>query len=128
MKITFKRIAIAIGAAGMLARPALAMANPGGPHHGRRGARMMERFDTDGDGQLSAEELEAAKAARQARHAEMLARFDLDKDGTISDEEREAAHKERAAARFKKLDVNGDGVLTLEEFQAGAFMGRRGRF
>jgi EF hand len=54
----------------------------------------------------------------------LLEKYDANRDGQLDASEREAAHKERSAERFKKLDTDGNGVLTLEEFQAG----KRGRF
>jgi Ca2+-binding EF-hand superfamily protein len=108
---------------------------PGGPNHKQFRQQMIERFDADGDGQLSPEERDAARAAMQDhagpggkggfnRHA-MLERFDTDGDGQLSPEERDAA---RAAmkdaggkggmhrqAMMERFDTDGDGVLSPEE-------------
>ncbi len=81
--------------------------------------RMMERFDTDKDGQISSEERAAAHAEmnnrrpqgpegrvhpgnRRRPHSErpeMIERFDTDKDGQLSEAEREAA---RAAVQERR--------------------------
>lgn len=57
--------------------------------------KMLERFDTDGDGVLSDSEREAAREARraerEAHHQAMLAKYDADGDGALSEEERQAA-------------------------------------
>lgn len=65
-----------------------------------RRARMLERFDTDGDGQLSDSERVAAREARgqngrrgadsEARRAEILGEFDADGDGQLNESERQA--------------------------------------
>lgn len=46
--------------------------------------------------------------------ASMLERYDADGDGTVSRAEFESNH----ADRFGKADVNADGTLSLEEFNA----------
>jgi hypothetical protein len=60
----------------------------------------------------------------------MLARFDANKDGVLDATERETMRNTLAEERFKQLDTNGDGVLSLDEFKAGmpkgGPMGRHG--
>jgi Ca2+-binding EF-hand superfamily protein len=57
--------------------------------------RILEKFDTDGDGKLNeSEKSELKKAMTQRRgeiQAKMLKRFDSDKDGSLSPEEKKAA-------------------------------------
>ena len=71
------------------------------PHKGRRHrggremrGRMLEKYDVNKNGQLDADEREAAKRDHQARRAEMLQRFDADGDGKLSDSERDAMRQE----------------------------------
>ncbi len=79
-----------------------AVAQPGKPgpraergQDGPRNGRLMERFDTDGDGVLSEAEKDAAKAQHQTHQAErsqMMAqkameRFDANKDGVLDQSE-----------------------------------------
>ena len=84
--------------------------------------------------------LAAAQAPAQghdARHAErkakLLEKFDLNKNGALDPAEKEAMHEQRARTMFSKLDANGDGKLTFEEFKAakhgkfGRHHGRHGK-
>lgn len=99
------------------------------PHFDR--SQVIQKYDTNKDGQLSDQEKAALKADMQAKHAqmkaEMLAKFDTNKDGKIDDAERQAAQNARAEERFKKLDTDGNGQLSLSEFKA-AHQGKQGRF
>jgi hypothetical protein len=98
-------------------------------HMGPRKA-MIEKFDINKDGEL--DDAEKAKL-REAKHAmfaqkkaEKLAKFDANKDGTLDGAERTAMHDARVAARFAKLDANGDGAITLDEMKAAKPHGKRG--
>ena len=80
----------------VLAGLAAASGNPeegkGKKHPGHPGIKqLIEKFDKDGDGKLSAEE---RKAAGEARKAEFLKKFDKDGDGKIGPEERKAIAEE----------------------------------
>ncbi|UUX50019.1 hypothetical protein NUH88_21845 [Nisaea acidiphila] len=102
--------------------------------HGMRGgqgaaehkAEMLERFkeaDANGDQKLTKAEMYQARGARAAA-------IDTDNDGTISAEEMDAARKEvrmkRMARMLDRLDSDGDGVVTTEEYaRADSFMMRR---
>jgi len=78
-------------------------------------ARMIEEFDTDGDGKLSKEE---RQAAREKRQAERIKKFDTDGDGKLSQEEITAARTQMKAHRRNAADANGDGNVSKEERQA----------
>lgn len=86
---------------------------------------LLQRFDKNGDGQLDEAEKQALRAEKQARRAEKLAKYDVNKDGTLDDAERQKARADRAAERFKALDTDGNGSLSLAEFQAGMGEGKR---
>jgi Ca2+-binding EF-hand superfamily protein len=119
-------------AAFLLLGSGIALADPGagGPrHHGMR-QKLMERFDTNRNGQLEpAEKAEAERfvAARKAeRQQKRIARFDTNNDGRLDAAETAAADAfraqkkaERRQRRFDQLDQNKDGVISRDEFSAG---------
>ena len=100
-----------------------------GHRHGHRGSAedrvtmLMERFDTDGDGQITVEEIEALRTAR-------FNEADTNGDGVIDVTEFQAAAQARAAERmaeraaemFARIDQDGDGQLTQDDLG-----GREGR-
>jgi len=96
-------------------------------------AQMLQKFDTNGDGVLDDAERAQMKATFQAKRAEhkaaMLAKYDTNKDGKLEKTERIAMRDDLATQRFQKLDKNGDGQLSLDEYKAGARFGhhRHGR-
>ena len=98
----------------------LAMAH--GPD--QNGRADFDTLDADGDGMLTAAELDNAKAAR-------LGEIDTNGDGFISVDEMIALmlarNTDRIEARFEKLlqraDANGDGLLSIDEL--GDVRGRR---
>ncbi len=89
--------------------------------HPRRD-RMLERFDTDGDGTLNDDERSAAREVwrehksdrrehradrrehRADRRERMLERFDSDGDGSLNDDERGAAREARHARRAERRE------------------------
>lgn len=93
------------------------------------------RFDTNNDGQVDQTEMKAAREAFRAmkmeRRQKMLEKFDSNRDGELDETERKAAHASRVEERFKALDKDGNGSLSLEEFKAGKHFkmkhGRKGR-
>ncbi len=78
---------------------------------------MMQAFDADEDGALTADELRAGLESRLSEH-------DADGDGTLSIDEFEALHsamiREHMVDRFQYLDNDGDGEVTAEEIIAPA--------
>lgn len=73
-----------------------------------------ERFsaaDSDGNGVLTAAELQAAKAAEhQERLTQHFDKLDSDADGVLTEAE--------LPLQGVRLDSDGDGAITVEEFQA----------
>ncbi len=105
-------------------------------HEGKGGP--LSRMDANGDGKVTQQEMLAAATAR-------FDAADTNKDGTVTPVEREAAHgakmrhrqkgdhmgkghnapktkadlTAKVAERFKRLDQNGDGVLSGDELARG---------
>lgn len=119
--------AIAISAISLMLA-STAWAGNGG--NGNPGAGFIEEWDTNGDGQVTAEDV-------ASRRADIFMSFDYDDDGILTaeeylafDETRDTAHDgedqgnqghggERKAAVGMTLefnDVDGDGAVSLEEF------------
>jgi len=116
----------------IVASSALCVAAAGGlalakGHDPAQKAAVMQKFDANGDGKLDDAErakMKEAFATRRAEHrAARIARFDADKDGALSPAERAAMQDTRARERFGRLDKDGDGKLSLDEFKAGAGRG-----
>ena len=91
--------------------------NHGGRHgkrqRGRRMERLLDSYDTNGDGKLTQAEIDQARAGR-------FVDFDSNGDGKLSLEEYQAlwmdAMRERMVDRFQSLDNDGDAAVTSEEF------------
>lgn len=103
-------------------------------------AEMLERYDTNVDGELSEAERDVAKAERKAERGERKAERgekredrkrdgkrakrptpDADGDGFVS----RAEHMAVTEQLFARMDANGDGVLTQGE--GGKRKGRKGK-
>lgn len=91
----------------------------GGGHAGGKGhagGMSLQRLDTNKDGSISREEfLAPRKEAFQA--------LDADKNGSVAATEYRAPFDEKADFRtkrfMKRLDTNGDGKVSKDEFAAG---------
>ncbi|MEL6210215.1 MAG: EF-hand domain-containing protein [Pseudomonadota bacterium] len=92
-----------------------------------RGAVMFEEADADGNGLLSAEELAAHASQRAAdRATRMIERMDANGDGQLSPEE--LTERRNAGRIFDRMDADDSGTITQAEFDAARerFRERRG--
>ncbi|MDG1169077.1 MAG: EF-hand domain-containing protein [Sulfitobacter sp.] len=93
---------------------------------GKRAEKMLERFDTDGNGQLSAAELDAAVQERGGKRAKrMMERLDANNDGKLALDEM-TAHRD-PAKMFERLDKDKNGSLSAEEFAKARGHGGHGK-
>ena len=103
-------------------------------HRGPDRAQVIQKYDTNKDGKLDDQEKAAMKADFQSKREEMkkemLAKYDANKDGKLDDGEGKVMRNDKLAEAFKKLDTDGNGQLSLSEFQAGKFgkFGHHGKF
>lgn len=86
---------------------------PGGPGGPGMAEFLIERFDVDEDGTITAAEIEAVNAER-------VGNYDTDGDNALTLEEFTAlwtdTNKERIVREFQQLDPDGDASVTLEEY------------
>ncbi len=77
------------------------------------GPRMLMQFDADGDGKVTTAEVTESRAAK-------FTEFDANGDGALTLTEYELlwqdAMRERMVDRFQHHDDDGNGQVTLEEF------------
>lgn len=89
--------------------------NHGGPKgpKGEKRAEMLQQFDANGDGNLDETERDAARLAK-------FAEIDVDGNGTLTKQEvtdhMMARLVEKVDTHFPEEDVNGDGVISVDEF------------
>jgi hypothetical protein len=62
-------------------------------------------------------------AKRAEMKQKMLEKYDINNDGKLDKAERTAMRHDRMVESFKKLDANGDGVVSFAEFEKGAQFG-----
>jgi Ca2+-binding EF-hand superfamily protein len=124
--------------AGLLASGAMAEAEhrPGGDRPQRDGEKeplrgnpkeMFMRMDRDGDGKVSKREFFASPRMERLpveKREEIFVRLDRDGDGFLTRREIRAMRQDaerRVRDGFRKLDTDGSGGLSFEEFSKGKF-------
>ncbi len=74
--------------------------------------KKFSRFDVDGDGSVSAAEIDAhLKKRMEKRRARILERFDTDGNGTIT----QAEFSAQAQQMFERVDADKNGAITRPE-------------
>ena len=58
------------------------------------------------------------KADFAQKKAEILAKYDTNHDGKLDAQERAVMREERTTEAFKKMDTDGSGQISLDEFKA----------
>lgn len=88
-----------------------------GHGHGRGGGMMMdmaERYDANKDGSITQDEITTNRAAAYGE-------FDADKNNAMTLQEFQnlwlKMRNEQMVREFQRFDANGDGNLTLDEYQ-----------
>jgi len=78
------------------------------------GERFQE-LDASGDGLLTSDELRGARWRLDGRDRRQFEDIDTDGDSAISLPELQVASTERTEERFNRMDVNNDGLITMDE-------------
>lgn len=80
--------------------------------------QRMQKFtaaDTNGDGRLSVEEMQAAAQVRANAHVtRMFEKHDANADGVLSEDE--LPKPRRADKMFKRIDADGNGAISEQEY------------
>jgi Ca2+-binding EF-hand superfamily protein len=97
--------------------PRMGRPGKGGPGMGGpgpdRGAKLIEKYDTNKDGKVTKEEIDTARA-------DQLKKYDTNGDGVLSIEEYQVLWldnmHEAMVRSFQRLDADGTATVTVEEF------------
>jgi Ca2+-binding EF-hand superfamily protein len=89
----------------------------------RRRKEHVRQMDANGDGTVTASEMDAAQHAMKSgddskdamSSAEKIRVIDTNGDGALSSDEHEAGSR----SMFQKMDSDHDGALTVEEIASG---------
>lgn len=94
-------------------------------------ARADDRFgeaDSDGDGAISRDEMIAKAMARVEKRVDrMMDRMDADGDGEVTQAEMQQMRDKRMGRMMERMDTDGDGAVSKEEFATGHRKGHHGK-
>jgi len=94
----------------------------------KRIEERFARFDKNSDGVITKDEIPEMPAnSPRARFMPDMSKLDKNGDGKISKEEFAEMNKDGAKEMFTRLDKNGDGAITKEEMEAARAQFRQGR-
>jgi len=97
----------------LIALPLSASLLAAAPDHRPGPGMMLERMDTDGDGQITRTEYETA-------HGTRFSAMDTNNDGALTADEmnkmRQTKREEMRQRRFDRMDTDGNGQISEEEF------------
>lgn len=124
-----RRFRIGLAATILAALPALAFAQPGPDaaapvaafkgdrveKRAHRKARLLEKFDVNGNGKLDRPE---RAVALRIKIEKLIARLDTDGSGTVSLAEASVRPRSVLARKFHQIDADGNGVLAKGEIRA----------
>lgn len=82
--------------------------------------RILKKFaeiDTDGNGELTRDELRAYRKNKAQDRRGRAQAADTDGNGALSVNEATAAGMQRLVKNFSKIDANGDGQVTRDEMR-----------
>ncbi|HEY0107224.1 MAG TPA: EF-hand domain-containing protein [Rhizomicrobium sp.] len=119
------KIALLLGAAVIIGGSSLAFAHMDGPpppdgpmqgllHRGRLADRLLGEYDTNKDGKITKAEFNNVLGTRFAAATHGAKAMGEDQFAAIH----QGDFQQHAAEMFHRIDWNGDGRLTLEEFEA----------
>jgi Ca2+-binding EF-hand superfamily protein len=112
------KLKLALALSGSLFAGAAGIASAHGPGKGE----LLQKYDTNHDGKLDDQEKAAMRADFEAKRAqkkaELLQKYDLNKDGKLDDNERAVMRDDRTVEAFKKMDLDGNGSISLDELKA----------
>ncbi|MCV6624062.1 MAG: hypothetical protein OIF51_20180 [Cellvibrionaceae bacterium] len=89
--------------------------------------KMFARLDANSNGTVSVEEFLERRPEQQEQVAKNLfALADKNTDGQLTQVELVAMKSDRAGVKFARMDLDGNGQISEEEFEQGSRRGKKG--
>lgn len=81
-------------------------------------AERFKKMDSDSSGTVTQEEFRAYLAEKRQKWTAMkFQKIDSDQDGNVTEAEYLDYKQQKAQRRFRQMDVDGNGVISAEEFK-----------